>query len=37
VVGALVGARVGRRMPAALLRGVIIVVGVVALGVFLSR
>jgi hypothetical protein len=37
VVGAVVGARAGRRMPAALLRGVIVVVGVVALGVFLLR
>ena len=37
VIGALVGARAGRRMPAAVLRGVIVVVGVVALTVFLLR
>jgi uncharacterized membrane protein YfcA len=37
IIGAQVGARAGRRMPAALLRGVIIVVGLVALGVFLLR
>ena len=37
VVGAFVGARTGRRMPAALLRGVIVVVGVAALTVFLLR
>jgi uncharacterized membrane protein YfcA len=37
VVGAQLGARVGRRMPAALLRGFIIVVGVTALAVFMAR
>ena len=37
VVGAQVGAHAGRRMPAALMRGVIILVGVVALTVFLLR
>ena len=37
VVGALVGAKVGRRMPAYLLRGFIVVVGLTALAVFLLR
>ena len=37
VIGALAGARVGRRLPAAALRGVIVVVGVTALVVFLLR
>jgi uncharacterized membrane protein YfcA len=37
VVGAQLGARVGRRIPAALLRAFIIVVGLTALVVFLSR
>ena len=37
VLGALAGARVGRRLPAAALRGVIVVVGVTALLVFLLR
>jgi uncharacterized membrane protein YfcA len=37
VVGAQVGARAGRRMPAPLLRAFIIVVGVTALAVFLTR
>jgi len=37
VVGAQIGARAGRRMPAALMRAVIIVVGVTALAVFLLR
>ena len=37
VLGAVAGARVGRRLPAAVLRGVIVVVGVTALVVFLLR
>jgi uncharacterized membrane protein YfcA len=37
VVGAQLGARAGRRMPPALLRAFIIVVGVTALAVFLTR
>lgn len=37
VVGALAGARVGRRLPPAALRAVIVVVGVTALAVFLLR
>jgi uncharacterized membrane protein YfcA len=37
IVGAQVGARIGRRMPAALLRTFIIVVGLTALAVFLLR
>ena len=37
VLGALAGARVGRRLPAAVLRGVIVVVGITALLVFLFR
>jgi len=37
VLGALAGARVGRRLPAAALRGVIVVVGLTALVVFLTR
>jgi hypothetical protein len=37
IVGAQVGVRAGRRMPSAVLRGFIIVVGVVALLVFLLR
>ncbi len=37
VLGALAGARVGRRLPAAALRAVIVVVGVTALVVFLTR
>ena len=37
VLGALAGARVGRRLPPAALRAVIVVVGVTALGVFLLR
>jgi uncharacterized membrane protein YfcA len=37
VVGAQVGARAGRRMPAGLLRAVIVAVGVTALAVFLAR
>ena len=37
VLGALAGARVGRRLPAAALRAVIVVVGVTALIVFLLR
>ena len=37
IVGAQVGVRAGRRMPSAVLRGVIIVVGLVALAVFLLR
>lgn len=36
VVGAQVGARYGRRLPDGVLRGIIVVVGVVALGVFLA-
>ncbi|HSF35544.1 MAG TPA: TSUP family transporter [Nocardioides sp.] len=35
VVGGQIGARVGRRLPPALLRGVIAVVGIVALVVLL--
>jgi uncharacterized membrane protein YfcA len=35
VIGGQIGAGVGRRLPAALLRTVIVVVGVVALTVFL--
>jgi uncharacterized protein len=37
VLGALAGARVGRRLPAAALRAVIVVVGITALAVFLLR
>ena len=37
IIGAQVGVRAGRRMPAAVLRGFIIVVGVTALVVFLLR
>lgn len=37
VLGAQLGARVGRRLPAAVLRGVIIAVGLTALAVFLLR
>jgi len=37
VLGALAGARVGRRLPAAALRAVIVIVGVTALAVFLLR
>jgi uncharacterized membrane protein YfcA len=37
IVGALAGARVGRRLPAAALRAVIVVVGITALVVFLVR
>jgi len=37
VLGALAGARVGRRLPAAALRTVIVVVGAIALMVFLAR
>ena len=37
IIGAQVGARAGRRMPAALLRAVIIAVGLTALAVFLLR
>lgn len=37
VVGAQLGVRVGRRLPAPVLRGFVIVVGVTALGVFLIR
>ncbi len=37
VVGALAGARVGKRLPAAALRAVIVVVGITALVVFLVR
>lgn len=37
IVGAQVGVRAGRRMPSAVLRGFIIVVGVVALLIFLLR
>jgi uncharacterized protein len=37
ITGAQIGARVGRRMPAAVLRGFIVVVGLTALAVFLSR
>ena len=37
IIGAQVGARAGRRMPAAVLRGFIILVGLVALAVFLLR
>ena len=37
VIGAQVGARAGRRMPSAVMRGFIIVVGLVALLVFLFR
>jgi uncharacterized membrane protein YfcA len=37
VLGALAGARVGRRLPAAALRTVIVLVGVTALAVFLLR
>lgn len=37
VVGGQLGARVARRLPSAVLRGVIVLVGTVALGVFVSR
>ena len=37
IVGAQIGARVGRRMPAYLLRGFIVLVGLTALAVFLLR
>lgn len=37
VVGGQVGARVARRLPSGVLRGVIVVVGLAALGVFLAR
>ncbi len=37
VCGGLLGARLGRRMPAAVLRAAIVVIGVTALGVFLAR
>ena len=37
VLGALAGARVGRRLPAAALRAVIVIVGVTALTAFLLR
>ncbi len=37
VVGGVIGARVGRRLPPAALRGAIVIVGVVALTTFLLR
>jgi uncharacterized membrane protein YfcA len=37
VVGGQLGARVARRLPSAVLRGVIVLVGTVALAVFVIR